>query len=256
MYKISEVADLAGVSVRTLHYYDKIDLLKPTLIEENGYRLYDDENLARLHQILFFKEMEFSLNEIKEILDDPHFNQKKALLSHKEILKEKRKRLDKIIRSIDQTISTIEGGKNMTKKEMFEPFDMSQIEEQQKKYEEEVRRKYAGTTAYQESQRKTKSYGAEDWQNIEKERTTIYKEIANRMEQGPDDKEVQQLVEKWKNHITAHFYECNLEILRGLGEMYIADDRFMANIDQTRPGLAKFLSEAIQVYCDRQEKAL
>ncbi len=249
LYKIKEVSELAGVSVRTLHYYDEIGLLKPAHIEENGYRLYNEGNLARLQQILFFKEMDLPLNNIKAILDDPNFDQLDSLMNHKKILEEKKKRLERIIQSIDQTAQAIKGGRIMTTKDMFEPFDMSKIEAHQKKYEKEVKDKYAKTEAFRQSEQKTNAYQAGDWEAIELERQQIYKSLADLMDRDPADSEVQQIVHEWRMHISKHFYDCTPEIFKGLGEMYIADQRFSDNINQTKPGLAQFLHDAIQIYC-------
>ena len=249
MYKIKEVSELAGISVRTLHYYDQIGLLTPAYVEENGYRLYDEENVARLHQVLFFKEMDLPLGSIKNILDDPQFNQLDALVKHKKNLVEKRKRLEKIIQSIDQAVVMAKGGRQMSKKDMFEPFDMSKIEAHQEKYRKEVKEKYEGTEPFQQSQKKISSYQGNDWKAIEKERQAIYQSLADLMDRDPADSEVQQLVHEWRMHISKHFYDCSVEIFKGLGEMYIADQRFKDNIDQTRPGLAQYLHDAIQIYC-------
>ena len=249
VYKIKEVSELAGVSVRTLHYYDEIDLLKPAHIEENGYRLYNEGNLARLQQILFFKEMDLPLNKIKAILDDPQFDQLDSLMKHKKVLVEKQKRLEKIIQSIDQTAQAIKGGREMSKQDMFEPFDMSRVEEHLLKYEKEVKEKYADTEAFRQSKQKTNGYQADDWKTIEIERQRIYQSLADLMDRDPADSEVQQIIHEWRMHISKHFYDCTPEIFKGLGEMYISDQRFTDNIDSTKPGLARYLHDAIQIYC-------
>ncbi|AWB29630.1 MerR family transcriptional regulator [Clostridium botulinum] len=249
-YKIKEVADMAGISVRMLHHYDKIGLLDPESVSDAGYRLYSDENLDRLQQILFFKELNFPLQEIKIILDSPNFNKKEALETHKQLLLEKKIRLEKIIQSVDKTISSIEGGIKMNKKEVLGAFDMTEIEEHQKKYSEEVKNKYGNTSAYKESNEKTSKYTKEDWNNIMKDWDIIYKKLANLMDKNPDDKEVQEYIHQFREHISKNFYDCTPEIFRGLGELYVNDERFTANIDKYKTGLSKFLREAINVYCD------
>lgn len=249
-YKIKEVADMAGISVRMLHHYDKIGLLKPESVSAAGYRLYSDENLDRLQQILFFKELNFPLQEIKIILGSPNFNKKEALETHRQLLLEKKVRLEKIIQSVDKTISSIEGGIKMNKKEVLGAFDMTEIEEHQKKYSEEVKNKYGNTSAYKESNEKTSKYTKEDWSNIMKGWDEIYKKLANLMDKNPDDKEVQESVHQFREHISKNFYDCTPEIFRGLGELYINDERFTANIDKYKVGLSKFLREAINIYCD------
>lgn len=254
MYKVKEVADLAGVSVRTLHHYDRMELLKPSEVLDNGYRLYSDADLAKLQQILFFKELDFPLQRIKEILDSPDFDQRAALRTHHELLQKKRQRLDRIMESVEQTLHAMEGEVEMTAKDRFEPFDMSEIEAHQKKYEQETKEKYGGTSAYEESTRRAASYTKDDWQRIKENGDAIYMRIAELMDRGPEDAEVQAEIGKWRQHITDNFYDCSLEILRGLGDMYVADERFTKNIDKYRTGLAAFLQQAMHVYCDHHEQ--
>ncbi|KEJ00328.1 MerR family transcriptional regulator [Clostridium botulinum A2B7 92] len=249
-YKIKEVADMAGISVRMLHHYDKIGLLDPESVSAAGYRLYSDENLDRLQQILFFKELNFPLQEIKIILDSPNFDKKEALKVHRQLLLEKKIRLEKIIQSVDKTISSMEGEFKMDKKETLNVFSMIEIEEHQKKYSEEVKEKYGNTSAYKESNKKTSKYTKEDWSNIMKGWDEIFKKLANLMDKNPDDEEVQESVHQLREHISKNFYDCTPEIFRGLGELYVNDERFTANIDKYKTGLSKFVKEAINVYCD------
>lgn len=144
MYKVKDIADIAGISVRTLHHYDDIGLLIPDSVTEKGYRLYSLENLERLQQILFFKELDFNLNEIKEILDNPNFDKKEALNNHKRLLEEKVRRLKKIINTVNNTINNMEAGIEMNEKNMFHGFNSDEIN----KYKEEVKDKYGKTDAY------------------------------------------------------------------------------------------------------------
>lgn len=253
-YKVKEVAEMVGISVRMLHHYDKIGLLKPESISPVGYRLYSDSDLEKLQQVLFFKELDFSLQEIKSILDGPDFDKKQALMSHKELLLEKRIRLEKIIKTVERTIFSIEGGTNMDKKEMFEAFDMSEIEKHKEKYAEEVKEKYGHTDTYKESQMKTSKYTKEDWAAIKDESDKIMEQIVNFMDNGPEDPKVQEAVNTYRQHITDNYYTCTPEIFRGLGDMYVYDERFTANIDKYKPDLANFLKDAIHIYCDNLEK--
>jgi DNA-binding transcriptional MerR regulator len=248
--KVKEVADLVGVSVRTLHHYDQIGLLKPESVSPAGYRLYTDHNLERLQQILFFKEIGFELHQIKEILDSPSFNRRHALLSHRELLYTKKKRLEEIIRTVEKTIDAMEGEIIMDQKDMFAGFDMSEIEKHQAQYAEEAKQKYGHTDAYQQSMTKTAKYTKEDWGRITEAASRIYQRIAALMDKGPADREVQAAVAEWRQHVTDNFYNCTPEIFRGLGDLYVNDPRFTANIDKVKPGLAAFLREAMHVYCD------
>lgn len=220
------MADIAGVSVRTLHYYDQIGLLKPKHVSPAGYRLYTDEDLERLQQILFFKELDFDLHDIKAILDDPGFDRYKALIAHKELLIEKKKRLERIIKTVDKTIQSIKGGIKMDEKDMFEGFDMSEIEKHKAKYADEVKKRWGNTDAYRESMEKTSKYTKEDWAKIISRQKELDTKLAALMDKGPADPEVQELISQRRQYITDYFYNCTPEIFRGLGEMYVNDERF------------------------------
>lgn len=249
-YKVKEVADMVGISVRMLHHYDKIDLLKPESFSPAGYRLYTDKDLERLQQILFFKELDFSLQEIKVILDSPNFDRKSALETQEKLLIKKKERLEEIIKSVRKTIKSIDGGIEMNKKEMFKVFDLSQIEKEQEKYAEEVKQKYGNTSAYRESLEKTSNYTKEDWDSLQAEGDKLLNNIAALMDKEPSHPEVQKAVEALKQHITDNFYNCTPVIFRGIGDMYLHDKRIVEN----KEGLAKFLRDAIHIYCDNLEK--
>lgn len=253
MYKVKEMAEITGVSVRTLHHYDHIHLLSPSYVTEKGYRLYSEKELARLQQILFFKEMDFSLKKIKEILDDPDFDEADALQRHREILRKKKKRLERLIRSVDQTLQTIEGEDRMKNEDRFRPFDKSEIEAHQKKYEKEVEERWGDTDAYKHSKQKTSQYTKEDWEKIQQEGDEIDRGLVALMERDPSDPEVQQLIDRKRQHITGYFYECHLEIFRGLADMYVNDPRFTKNIDKWKEGYSEFLNKAMHTYCNQQE---
>ncbi len=253
-YKVKEVAQLVGISVRTLHHYHQIGLLTPSSITSSGYRLYDDGDLERLQQVLFFKELDFNLSEIKEIIDSPNFDRKHALENHRELLYEKMKRLENIIESVNKTIDVMEGKRVMDNKEMFEGFDISEIEKHKEKYAQETRERYGNTDAYAESQRRTSKYSKEDWARIMERQGEIYNKLAALMDKEPSNLEVQKVIEENRQHITDSFYNCTVEIYRGLGQLYVNDQRFTKNIDKFKEGLAKFLSDAIKIYCDNTEK--
>ncbi|MEG1311666.1 MAG: MerR family transcriptional regulator [Romboutsia sp.] len=252
MYMINEISKLTGVSVRMLHHYDKIELLVPSKRTDSNYRIYNDEDIARLYQILVFKELEFSLQEIKKILDDKNFDREEALKVQRNLILEKKNRLDKIIESIDNTIVNLGG--NIMNKKNFKPFSYEEVKKHQEKYKEEVEKKYGKSNAYKESKEKTSKYSKNDWENIMREADVIYEKLADLMDKNPSDDEVQELVEKWRNHINNNFYNCTIEIFRGLALMYVADERFTKNIDNYGDGLAQFLSESINIYCNNNQK--
>ena len=223
MYKINEVSKLTGVSIRMLHYYDKIGLLSPSKRTDSNYRMYNDNDISRLYQILLFKELEFPLQDIERILE-----------------------------SIDDTIENL-GGKTMSKNN-FKAFDYEGVKKHQEKYKEETEKRYGKSNAYKESQEKTSKYSKNDWNDIIKEANLIYIELAKLMDRDPSDEKVQELIEKWRNHITTNFYNCTIEIFRGLALMYIGDERFTKNIDKYGDGLAQFMSDAMNIYCDNNVK--
>ena len=242
--KISEVAKLSGVTVRTLHYYDEIGLLKPSKTTEAGYRMYSIEDLEKLQQILFFRELDFPLNEIKEIMINPKYDKIEALNKHKELLIEKRKRIDGLITLIDKTIK---GDNNMS----FKEFDNSKIEENKRKYSEEVKKRWGNTDAYKEYEKKTTSYDKNSWNTINEEMAKILKEFADNRDKDVNSDIVQSLVEKWRGYITLNFYNCTKEILSCLGLMYIGDERFKENIDKYGEGTSEFMAKAIEIYCSK-----
>ncbi len=242
--KINEVAKLSGVTVRTLHYYDEIGLLKPSEITEAGYRLYDSTALETLQQILFFRELDFSLNNIKEIMTNPNYDKTNALSKHRELLLQKRNRIDDLIVLVD---NTLKGEHDMS----FKQFDMTEFEATKKKYAAEVKERWGNTAAYAESEKKTSSYDDNQWKVLSGEGKAILQEFSENRTIQPESKEAQVLVKKWQDYITANFYHCTKEILSCLGLMYIGDERFTQNIDQYGEGTATFMAAAIEVFCSK-----
>lgn len=240
MKTVSETAKLAGISVRTLHYYDQIGLLCPKTTE-SGYRMYSDTDLDRLWQILFFRELDFPLTQIKTIMKHASYNRDEALREHRQLLTEKKKRLEQLITTIDTTLTK---GFDVN---MLKTFDSSAIDAHKEKYAQEAAEKYGDL--YKQSVAKTSTYTDQDWQSHMNEAQQIFDGLAACMERDPGSAEAQALVGKWRAHITAHYYDCTVEILKGLGELYTADERFTRNIDKTKPGLAEFMKNAIEIYC-------
>ncbi len=243
-YSVSETAKLTGVSVRTLHYYDEIGLLSPSLVSETGYRYYDNEALERLQQILFYKELDFPLKAIAEIMKSSEYKKEDALKRQKELLTLKRQRIDRLICLLD---ANMKGDNTMS----FKEFDMSKIEEAKNKYASEAKEKWGNTDAYAQSIQKTNNYSKEDWARATEQSEEIMKKFASYIGTSAENPEIQELVEEWRAYITRCFYDCTKEILAGLGEMYVGDERFMKNIDQFGNGTARLMSEAIQVYCNK-----
>ncbi|MHB0877213.1 MAG: MerR family transcriptional regulator [Anaerolineae bacterium] len=247
-YTVKAVADMANVSVRALHHYDHIGLLKPASVSPAGYRLYTDADLERLQQILFFRELGFPLQEIKAVLDSPGFDRKEALIAHRRILLEKRHRLDLMVASLDRTIDAVEREEPVESQSLFEGFDRAT----EAQYREEARQRW-GSEVVDESYRRVSQYSKEQWDAVQAEYSEIYQVLAGLMDRDPSDPEVQAYVDRHFRAINANFYTCSLQVFRGLGEMYVADGRFTAFYEKIKPGLAQFLSAAMSAYCDKAE---
>lgn len=242
MKTVKQVSDLTGLSVRMLHHYDKIGLFKPNKVSESGYRLYSDEDLEILQQILFFKELDFPLKEIKAIIGNPSFDRKKALTNHKDLLILKRNRLNKLIKLVDKTL------KGETKMS-FKEFDISEIEKIRKQYQQEAKELYSNTDEYKEYEIKTAKYSKDDWAKIGEEINKIFLQFASAMGKGADSREVQAIVKRWQDFISEYFYNCTNNTLIGLSKMYINDERFAKNINKYKKGLTEFINRAIEIYC-------
>ena len=242
-YTIKQLADLAGVSVRTLHYYDEIGLLAPDAYGENGYRYYDADALLRLQQILFFRELDFRLDEIKVILDRPDFDVRRALETHRVALEEKSARLRQLIETVDKTISRLKGESKMSDQELFGGFD----EEKQAQYTEEARKRW-GSEAVDDSMKRWGSYSAAQKAAIIAEGQVIHRDLAENMGKGYDSPTVQQMVARWHQHLR-NFYEPSIERLRGLGQLYVDDPDFRANYAKLDSKLPEFFRDAIEFYC-------
>ena len=237
--QIKEFAELTGVSVRTLHYYDEIGLLKPCYVDEHtGYRFYDKNSLLRMQEILFYRELDFPLKSIGEILSSESYDKKKALSEQKKLLILKKERLDRLISAIDNAVK----GENV-----MDAFDNSEFEN----YKAEIQEKWGNTDAYKEYADKTKNYSKNNWQSMTDGLNDILAEFAVCMQNGnePDSDEAQSLVKRLQNHITETCYTCTKEILASLGQMYVLDERFKNNIDKNGDGTAEFINKAIGIYC-------
>lgn len=242
--KVSEVAKLTGVTVRTLHYYDEIGLLKPSKVTEAGYRLYSNADLEILQQILFFRELDFSLSDIREIMLNPTYSRETALQNHRELLLQKRKHIDGLISLVDKTLK---GDNDMS----FKQFDTTEIKNARKEYAAEAKQRWGKSAAYIEYEEKVSAYDDPQWKLLNGEGSYILREFGENRHLDPASKEAQALVKKWQEFITANFYNCTKAILSCLGEMYIGDDRFTQNIDRYGQGTALFMATAIEIFCQK-----
>ncbi|WP_313430448.1 MerR family transcriptional regulator [Siminovitchia terrae] len=245
--KVKEVAELIGISVRTLHHYDEIGLLSPKRKAESGYREYTDEDLETLQQILFFRELGFPLKKIKDVLNSPSFDRQEALLLQKKMLLEKRSRLDQMILLIERTIQHAEGEIQMTNKEKFEGFDFSQ-----NPYEKEARERW-GNKAVDRSNAKLAGMSGEEQEAMTEKMNAIYRKLAALRKEAPSSDEAHSAIKEWYDFLNDNFGSYSFEVFKGLGQMYVSDERFTKNIDQFGEGLAKFMCEAMAAFADKKE---
>lgn len=229
--RIKEFAAFTGVSVRTLHYYDEIGLLAPACVDRStGYRYYDGNSLLRMQEILFYRELDFSLKSIGEILSSPDYDKQKALKEQKHLLMLKKERLEGLISAIDGAMK----GENV-----MSAFDNSKFES----YKEEAKAKWGKTEAYREYEQR----GSRDTGDG---LMAVFAELGKVRQLDPAASEVQELVKNLQDFITANYYTCTKQILQGLGQMYAADPRFKENIDRAGgTGTAEFAARAIEIYC-------
>ena len=242
MFTVNEVSKIAGISIRTLQYYDKIGLLPPIGFTDAGYRLYDESSLELLQTILLFRELEFPLKEIKNIISNPDFDRQKALEQQIELLKMRREQIERII-------SLAEKLKNKEEKILdFSAFDKTKIKE----YEKEAKEKWGGSPAFDEYEAKAEGRSDEDNALIASGMMEIFAEFGKISGEKPESDEAQELVKKLQSFITENYYNCTDEILFGLGQMYIFDERFTENIDNAGgKGTSEFVSKAIGAHCGK-----
>ncbi len=238
---VSEAARLAGVSVRTLRWYDEIGLLKPSEVTQAGYRFYDDAAMASLQQILFYRELDLPLEQIGRILSAPDNDRTEALQKHRTLLLMKRRRLDDMLRLVDETIGGIAMYDERPKPTQA---DWEAVKAQ---YAQEAAERWGNTEAFLESREKHKDYTPEQEAQINAEMEEIFSAFGSCGD--PEGPEAQALVKRWQAHITKYHYHCTDGILACLGEMYVNDPRFQENLDKYGPGTARKMSDAIKAYC-------
>ncbi len=242
MMTVHEVSKIAGVSIRTLQYYDKIGLLHPAGYSDSGYRLYDDTDLKRLQQIMLFRELEFPLKDIRKIVEDPHFDQGKALRQQIELLELKKEHLEDLIKL----------ARNLQKKGEdfmdFKAFDTSKIEE----FAREAKKSWGDTPEYKEYEKKNGKKTVEETKAMADKMMEIIAEFGPMKDTDPSSDEAQAQVVKLQSYISDNYYKCSDEILAGLGQMYVAGGEFTDNIDAAGgKGTAEFISKAIEIHCGK-----
>lgn len=241
-FTVGELAKLTGVTVRALHHYDELGLVRPSARSDAGYRLYDDADVMRLQQVLVYRELGLPLDQIAAVLDRAG-DRTSALRAHRAALVEKRGRLEAMLSAIDAALRLEEGKTVMQPddvKSMFEGFDHAQ-------YEDEAKEKWGDTESFKESARRTKGYGTAEWEQIRRDWDVIYARLAELMREGaaPDDPRCKGMALAHRAHIDRWFYPCSPEMHAAVSEMYVSDPRFTANLEKVAPGFAQFLRDAI-----------
>ncbi|MDF2531580.1 MAG: transcriptional regulator, MerR family protein [Clostridia bacterium] len=247
-YTVQKLGSLAGISTRTLRYYDEIGILKPARINSSGYRIYGQKEVDRLQQILFYRELGVSLDSIKDIVTAPSFDGAHALREHRERLLQKKEQLDMLIANVDKTIALTEGRIKMSDKEKFEGFKQKMIDDNEKKYGEEIREKY-GKDTVEKSNAKVKNMTQEQYDEV----TALANQVAETLAQAfttgdPAGELAQKAADLHKKWLTYFWDQYSKEAHAGLAQMYVDDPRFTAYYDEKQPGTAEFLRDAILVY--------
>jgi DNA-binding transcriptional MerR regulator len=252
-WKVSELAELAHVTVRALHHYDEIGLLVPSERTEAGYRLYSEGDLERLYQILLYRELGFSLEAIAQVIDGAALARRAALRAQRDLLVEGRRRTDAVIRAVDRLLEFVEKEEKMSSEEIMDGFDAfadapDGVRAHQEKYGREAKERWGDTDTYRESMRRTRSYTKADWTKIQKEGKRTESRMAELLATGadPEGAEAMAGAEAMRQHITRWFYPCSYGMHAGLADMYEADLRFTAHYEKRARGLAGFVAQAIR----------
>ena len=248
-YTVGEVAELAGVTVRTLHHYDRIGLLAPADRGANGYRRYHAADLERLHRILSYRELGLGLDDIARLLDDPDGDPLVHLRRQARLLQERIARLEEMLAAVQTMMEAHQMDIKLTPEDRFElfgDFDPSQ-------YAEEVEERWGGTEAYAESRRRAARYTKDDWRRIVDESGAIERGFVDALAAGEpaESERAMDLAERHRQHISRWFYDCGPAMHRGLADMYVADARFRAHYEQLAAGLAQYVHDAMQANADR-----
>ncbi|GAA3386733.1 MerR family transcriptional regulator [Cryptosporangium minutisporangium] len=251
-WSVGQVAKEAGITVRTLHHYDEIGLLSPSGRTSAGYRRYSYTDLERLQRILAYRQLGFGLEEIAAILDDSSVDPIDHLRRQHTLLTGKIDELQQMVAAVEKTMEARRMGVSLNPQEMFEVFG----ENDPTQYEEEVKERWGDTEAYRQSQQRTAQYTKDDWLTIKAEAAAIVERFRAAFLAGTpaDSPEAMDAAEEHRQHITRWFYDCSYEIHRGLGTMYVEDDRFTVNYDSETPGLAAYLRDAIHANATRAGK--
>ena len=249
-YSVGQVAELAGVTVRTLHHYGQIGLLEPQDRNRAGYRRYSDEDLQRLQHILFYRELGFSLDDIATILNEPGSSTGQHLRRQRQLLSARMSRLEQMIAAVDKELEAQTMGIELTAEEKFEIFGPNYSQD----YEAEAEQRWGDTPAWEQSQARTARFSKQDWVDVKESGDELNRRLAEAMSSGsaPTSELAMELAEEHHRSIE-QFYDCPYPMHRGLGDMYVSDERFTRTYEEWAPGLAQWLRDAIHANADRQE---
>lgn len=246
-YKIKEIADISGVSVRMLHYYDKIGLLKPENVSQAGYRLYTADDIKKLSQILFYKELGFSLEDIKKILCSSNADKLEVLKMQQQILTKKREKIDALLNAINKSIISMELGEEPKDLNIFTSFDLVEISRNKDKLKKDLM-VHLFPRVDEECGIKTSNYSKDDWTIIMHKIDGILNEISIRMDKSPHDSEIQELIGKFKEFINHNLIRCDNDLLKILGALYVDNPIYRNYIEQHGKNFPEFLKSAIDFY--------
>lgn len=241
---IGDVAAAAGVSVRTLHHWDAVGLLVPSRRSSSGYRSYDDDDLARLQQVLSYRELGFALEEIRALLDDPSVDALDHLRRQHGLLTDRIARLQQVAALVERCVEARTMGISLTPEELREVFG----DADPTAHAEETEQRWGASDAYAEAQRRTSSYGKQDWLRVQAQAQDIEQRFAQALAAGEPatDALARSLAEEHRQHISGSYYDCGYEIHRGLADLYVADERFTAHYEAIAPGLAQYVHDAVR----------
>jgi DNA-binding transcriptional MerR regulator len=247
-YTVQRLGQIAGISTRTLRYYDEFGILKPARINSSGYRIYGQAEVDRLQQILFYRELGVSLESIKDIVTAPAFDGAQALRDHRQKLLEKREQLDLLIMNVDRTIALTEGRINMSDKEKFEGFKQKLVDDNEKKYGKEVREKY-GEDTVNKSNAKVKNMSQEQYDEVTKLANELTETLQATFQSGdPAGELAQRAADLHRQWLSFYWDSYTKEAHAGVAQMYVDDERFTAYYDKVQPGTAVFLRDAVHIY--------
>lgn len=253
-YKIKEIAGISGVSVRMLRYYDRIGLLKPENVSRAGYRLYTEDDIKKLSQILFYRELDFSLGEIKEILSSSNSYKLEVLRMQQQILAKKRDKIDALMSAINKSIISLEQGENPGDADIFTSLDMAVISRNREQLKKDLMT-HLFTHSDEKCGAKTSNYSKDDWTIVMSKLDAILNKIAGKMSEGPAGAEVQRLIGEYREFIDKNLTECSGSTLKILGKLYVGNPLYRNHMERYGGAFPEFLKKAMDIYAGDDEDA-